>query len=67
MARNPKLSMREVATILAGLRERQARLERPFPKPGDREAMEDIATNGGELEPLSSVEIDKLCERIIGA
>lgn len=56
-----KLNDQEVATVLAALRERQA--QHPL-HPVARRELEDIATNGGELEPLSSEEIDALCERL---
>lgn len=52
-----ELSAREVATILAALRQYQRgtyhRLE-----------LEEIATNGGEFEALTADEIDELCQRI---
>jgi hypothetical protein len=49
---------RELATVLAALRHWQRVL------PESAEAYEDIATDGGRLEPLSVAEIDKLCMRL---
>lgn len=54
-----ELNDREHATVLAALRHWQSR------DAARRDMGEfDIATNGGKLEPLENVEIDKLCERI---
>ncbi len=51
------LNNREVATVLAALRHWQ-RVTNP------RLELEEIASDGGTLEPLSVEEIDDLCERI---
>lgn len=53
-----KLGPRELATVLAGLRYWQ-RLG-----VGEGGPEEDIATDGGSIEPLNEVEIDALCERL---
>lgn len=50
---------REVATILAALR-----LWQITPNAWRRSAHMEIATDGGEIEPLTAEEIDALCERI---
>jgi len=57
------ISDRQLATILAALRYHQAEnLQRTSEIPDH--AIREIATDGGRLEPLSSQEIDRLCERI---
>lgn len=53
---------REVATILAALRFYQA--GRQFDASARMEAIDDIATNGGDVDALDAEEIDELCERI---
>lgn len=50
---------REMSTLLAALRYWQNH------RPSNPE-LHDIATNGGEVEPLDEWEIDTLCERING-
>ena len=55
------LSPRDRATILAALRCYQASLDG---RPAFRDDIEDLASNGGELKPLSSREVSDLCERI---
>lgn len=52
---------RDVATVLAALRFYQAhKRQGTYFQP----EFENIATNGGELDSLSTGEIDALCERI---
>lgn len=51
---------RETATILAALRFYQQGLD----PSAERRDVVDIASDGGELEPLSAEEIDELCERL---
>lgn len=51
-----KLTERELASVLAGLRALQR-------KPHD-ESLQDIATDCGRLEAFSDAEIDALCERL---
>ena len=51
---------RELATILAGLRLHQNRLQRH----DMAEGINDIATDGGTLEALSVDEVGELCERL---
>lgn len=58
---NMQLNQRELATILAALRVIQA--DYPGLIKADS-GIEDIATNCGEFEPLSSEEIDHLCDRL---
>jgi len=53
-----QLTARELATILAALRHWQTTL------PESAEAFEDIATDGGRLEPLTVAEVDGLCKRL---
>ena len=50
----------ELATVLAALRYWQHVL----PSEGLLHRFTDIASNGGELEPLDPDDIDALCERI---
>lgn len=54
-----KLTRRELATVLAALRYWQR--EGIW---GDPRKELDIATDGGEIEPLGQLEIDGLCERL---
>lgn len=56
-----KLSRRQLGTVLAALRFYQADLEG---RPVSRAELSDIASDGNELEPLTVVEIDQLCEHI---
>jgi hypothetical protein len=51
-----QLTERELATVLAALRHWQTA--------ESAEAHEDIATDGGRLEPLKVDEIDELCLRL---
>ena len=54
---------RELATILAALRFHQdENLQAGAGIPG--QAIREIATDGGNLEPLSFDEVDELCERV---
>ena len=53
---------RELATVLAALRVYQQQLEMNGGAPP--QDVEDIATNVFEFEPMSSEEIDELCERM---
>ena len=53
-----QLTARELATVLAALRHWQTTL------PESAEVYEDIATDGGRLEPLTVNEIDELCLRL---
>ncbi len=57
MTRRRKIDDAELATILAALRYYQA-----APFVGNR--FMDIATNGGEVDPLDADAIDTLCEEI---
>jgi hypothetical protein len=57
------VSDRELATILAALRYHQAENLQGTSEIPDQ-AIREIATDGGCLRPLSSQEIDRLCERI---
>jgi hypothetical protein len=57
------VSNRELATILAALRYHQAENLQGSSEIPDQ-AIREIATDGGCLRPLSSQEIDQLCERI---
>ena len=52
------MDIRELSTVLAALRWWQLR--------GDlgSDACNDVATDGGTVEPLSLAEIDTLCERL---
>jgi hypothetical protein len=52
------LTAREFTTVLAALRHWQRGL------PESAEVYEDIATDGGSLEPLTVAEIDELCMRL---
>jgi len=54
--RQPKLSPRELATVLGALRHWQSN--------GYDPDITDITTDGGTLDPLTRAEIDKLCERL---
>lgn len=54
-----KLTKRELGTVLAALRYYQTL--HPAMIPQD---FEDIATNGGEFQPMKPREIDKLCEHL---
>lgn len=56
-----QLSRREVATIIAALRERQADLVGESP---DLAAIHDIATDCDRFGPVTDAEIDALCERL---
>lgn len=55
-ARAPENTARELATVLAALRARQA--------PHTAAETDDIATDGGRFKPLTVEEIDELCERL---
>lgn len=55
------VSGRELATILAALRQRQS-----YSEAGGRDWCQSIATDGGQFNPLDAEEIDELCERING-
>ena len=58
-----RVNERELATILAALRFHQdENLQAGAGIPG--QAIRDIATDGGSLEPLRFEEVDELCERI---
>jgi len=57
------VSNRELATILAALRYHQAENLQGTDEIPDQ-AIREIATDGGYIRPLSSREIDQLCERI---
>ena len=57
-----KLDDRELGTVLAALRHYQRHLETHNCN-APRE-LEDIASNGGEFEPLDVTEIDGLCEQL---
>lgn len=56
-----KLNHRELSTVLAALRYYQATLAK-VSEPD--EGIADIASDGGEVRPLTVDEIDGLCERI---
>ena len=55
---NHNLTERELATVLAALRYWQ---REGFMSCGHEHA---IASNGGEIEPLTGAEVDDLCERL---
>ena len=55
------LRERELATVLAALRGRQHRLDH---EAEDGFSVDDVATDGGRIEPLTPQEIDALCERL---
>ncbi|MFC1805485.1 hypothetical protein ACFL09_00705 [Planctomycetota bacterium] len=57
------ISKRELATILAALRFHQAENLQSTDEIAD-DAIRDIATDSGMLEPLSPDEIDELCEQL---
>jgi hypothetical protein len=57
----PELTDRELATILAALREWQGVLVGREPAEEDVNA---IASDGGRFPPLTPGEIDALCERL---
>ena len=57
----------ETATILAALRTRQTLMELRASNPvfaGARLKIDDVATDDGELTPLTADEIDALCEKV---
>lgn len=54
------LSNRELALVLAALRHWQESGDRPLAS----EALREIATDGGRFEPLTTAEIQELCERL---
>lgn len=61
-----KLDERETSAVLAGLRLLQ-QLSKGGIRTGSAEldaSIDDIHTNGGEIEGLSESEIDDLCERL---
>src|SRR5437016_14402810 len=60
----PELSERELATVLAALREWQGLLTGSEPAEAD---VDDIASDGGKLRPLTADEIDAVCERLNAA
>lgn len=53
-----RLNDREHATVLAALRSWQSQHSAVYAE------YDDIATNGGKVEPLTVDEIDRLCERL---
>lgn len=56
---------RNEAAVNAGLRLLQAMNDGHIRMDGDRAmAIDDIASSGGELEPLTSEDIDDLCEAL---
>jgi hypothetical protein len=56
---------RRVAAILAGLRLLQASTAQSSrSSSAHAEAIDDIATSGGDFEALNATEIDELCEAI---
>ncbi len=62
-----KFNDRETATVLAALRHLQQSTIYTPPsarKPISDDAIHDIATDMGKLEPLTDDEIDSLCSRI---
>lgn len=61
-----RITLRELATVLAALRYWQSDLKLPdmFASKEFKEIHFTIAQDGGTLEPLTVEEIDKLCERI---
>jgi hypothetical protein len=67
----PRLSDREIGTILAALRARQIEMDVASGRlslaeaNGARVEARELAMDGG-IEPLTSDEIDALCERING-
>ena len=57
------VDQRELATILAALRFHQDENLQGASEIPDR-VIRDIATDGGNLQPLTFDEIDRLCERL---
>lgn len=55
----PRITYRERDTILAALRAWQA-------TPRARLGFYPVATNGGQVSPLTEAEIDELCQRLSG-
>src|SRR5262245_23443803 len=53
------LNDRELAAVLAGLR-----LLQDHAHDGYQEAIVEVASDGGKLDPLNASEIDALCERL---
>jgi hypothetical protein len=62
MATQQSFDIRESSTLLAALRFYQDHFKNHTQD--DQQALLDIATNSGEITPLSSEELDDLCERI---
>lgn len=60
----PPLSQREKGTTLAALRYWQRHQAQSVGKSQNQIPEDDIATDGGQHQPLSAAEIDALCERI---
>ncbi len=58
------LNERELATVLAALRQRQQQLELQEAVSWYDPDLTEIATNHGTFEPLSAAEIDDLCARL---
>lgn len=58
------LSARQLAAVLAGLRTLQAGLHQGELALNEDGRIEDILTDGGSLQPLTSFEIDVLCEML---
>lgn len=58
------LTERELATTLAALRYWQRHGARQMLTSRNRLDVDDVATDGGTLEPLTVSEIDSLCERL---
>ena len=56
-----RLDLREMATVLAALREWQGILRGSEPEEG---WIKDIASAGGTVTPLRADEIDELCQRL---
>lgn len=57
-----RVSAREFHTVLAALRYYQAQGQG---EPGNRsQEIEDLASNLGQVQPLTKEEIDRLCERM---
>lgn len=56
-----RLSIRERSTVLAALRFYQSNLD---DEPADIHAIYTIATDDGDIDPLSADEIDTLCEKL---
>ena len=58
------LDQRELATVLAALRYWRHRHLREFPDNDERALLEEIATDAGTVESLTTEETEQLCRRL---